>query len=260
MTDNNFSRRTALQYALGAIATTCATSVVTRAADVPALANSGSALKATNCITRKPGMSSADFADYWINTHSKISRRLPGLSGLVMNVVDRERSPGVTFDGMTEISYADAAAYERGRANPDMQLREELSVSTKNYMVPPVPQMLTREIVVRNFSGSLPTGAVKQLFLMKRDPALEHDAFISAWRDKHASAQNASPGIIRFSLNVDLPELRPGGAWDGYGELWWSNMKACEAAAPKYAELQQRGIAGFAQPALFVIVQPHRIV
>jgi uncharacterized protein (TIGR02118 family) len=79
-------------------------------------------IKLVYCITRRPGMSQADFSDYFENVHGPIGRRIPGLRRLVQNYSlppDDDTRPG--FDGMAELWFDDTNALTRARRSPEWE-------------------------------------------------------------------------------------------------------------------------------------------
>jgi len=77
-------------------------------------------IKLVYCITRRPGMSQADFSEYFEKVHGPIGRRIPGLRRLVQNFSlppDDDTRPG--FDGMAELWFDDMKALTRARQSPE---------------------------------------------------------------------------------------------------------------------------------------------
>lgn len=62
-------------------------------------------IKLVYCITRKPGMSTLEFSEYWRNTHGPIGARIPGLRRLVQShvAVNPHDQSAPDFDGMAEL-------------------------------------------------------------------------------------------------------------------------------------------------------------
>ena len=69
-------------------------------------------VKLVYCITRKPGLTDAEFFDYWRRVHGPIGARIPGLRRLVQShTLGRTaeiRRPD--FDGMAELWFDDMEA------------------------------------------------------------------------------------------------------------------------------------------------------
>ena len=56
--------------------------------------------KAMILLTRKEGLSHSDFKNWWLNKHSELASKLPGLKKACFNLVKNEDSP---FDGVSEL-------------------------------------------------------------------------------------------------------------------------------------------------------------
>ena len=56
--------------------------------------------KAMILLTRKEELSLSDFKNWWLNEHSKLASKLPGLKKACFNLVKNEDSP---FDGVAEL-------------------------------------------------------------------------------------------------------------------------------------------------------------
>ena len=74
-------------------------------------------IKLVYCITRKPGMSSAKFLDYWLRTHAPIGERIPGVRRFVQSRTIRVPGDAAApdFDGMVELWFEDVAALLEAR-------------------------------------------------------------------------------------------------------------------------------------------------
>lgn len=69
-------------------------------------------VKLVSCITKKPGMSDADFFRYWKHAHAAIGAKIPGLRKFVQS--HRVNVPGDThapdYDGMAELWFENVEA------------------------------------------------------------------------------------------------------------------------------------------------------
>jgi uncharacterized protein (TIGR02118 family) len=80
-------------------------------------------LKLIYCITKKPGLTDAEFFDYWLNVHGPIGRRIPHLRRLVQSHRVTVPGDGTTpsFDGMAELWFDNAEALLAARQSPEWQ-------------------------------------------------------------------------------------------------------------------------------------------
>ncbi len=77
-------------------------------------------IKLVYCITRKPGLTDAEFSSYWEQVHGPIGRRIPGLRRLVQSrAVQEPASIAPDFDGMAELWFDDIQALQAARRSPE---------------------------------------------------------------------------------------------------------------------------------------------
>ncbi len=80
-------------------------------------------IKVVYCITKKPGMSDADFFHYWKHVHGAIGAKIPGLKRLVQSHAQRvgqDRRAG-DYDGMAELWFENVAALLAAQQSPQWQ-------------------------------------------------------------------------------------------------------------------------------------------
>jgi uncharacterized protein (TIGR02118 family) len=84
-------------------------------------------IKLVYCITKKPGMTDADFFRYWEEVHGPMGARIPGLRRLVQS--HRLDVPGdarpADFDGMAELWFDDMAALLEARQSAEWRSSSE---------------------------------------------------------------------------------------------------------------------------------------
>jgi len=84
-------------------------------------------IKLVYCISKKPGMTDAEFFDYWKNVHGPIGARIPSLRRLVQS--HRRTVPGdkhsPDFDGMAELWFDDVEALLAARQSPEWKASHE---------------------------------------------------------------------------------------------------------------------------------------
>ena len=104
-------------------------------------------------LKRKPGMTSEEFAQRWVNEHTKISSQLPGVRGYRINIAT-ERQPDGTgneplYDGTAEMwwdSIDDMEASfatelgQRAGADGDSFTTVRLHLYTTEYEIVPGPE------------------------------------------------------------------------------------------------------------------------
>ncbi len=76
-------------------------------------------IKLVALVTRKAGLSQAEFRDYWLGVHAPIASKIPGMLGYRINVAAEpgEMHPA-PYHGSAEIWFSDRAMMEAGLASP----------------------------------------------------------------------------------------------------------------------------------------------
>jgi len=76
-------------------------------------------IKLVALVKKKPGLSTAQFRDYWVNTHAPLARRIPGIRGYRINVAgDAGAMASAPYQGSAEIWFDNRAAMEAGLSSP----------------------------------------------------------------------------------------------------------------------------------------------
>lgn len=84
-------------------------------------------IKLVYCITKKTGLSDAEFTRYWRDVHGPIGARLPGLRRLVQSHV----APGSAairppdYDGLAELWFDDLESLDAARRTLEWRLSTE---------------------------------------------------------------------------------------------------------------------------------------
>ncbi len=78
-------------------------------------------VKVVYCITKKSGLSEAEFFDYWRNVHGPIGARIPGLLRLVqshrVSVAGDQFAPD--YDGVAELWFDNVESLLAARGSPE---------------------------------------------------------------------------------------------------------------------------------------------
>jgi uncharacterized protein (TIGR02118 family) len=90
-------------------------------------------IKLVYCITKKPGLSDAEFFHYWKNVHGPIGARIPGLRKLVQShtIPATNQIRVADYDGMAELWFDDLDALLTARRSPEWQASTE---DEKNFV------------------------------------------------------------------------------------------------------------------------------
>ena len=88
-------------------------------------------LKLVYCITKKPGLTDAQFFDYWKNVHGPIGARIPGLRRLIQShtIAETRAIRPPDFDGMAELWFDTMEALMAARESLEWQLSSDDEVN-----------------------------------------------------------------------------------------------------------------------------------
>ncbi|HEV2334236.1 MAG TPA: EthD family reductase [Stellaceae bacterium] len=82
-------------------------------------------IKSLSLLTRRPGLSHAEFVRHWLQIHAPLAHAVPGVKRYVQNHIEGERTrpdiatTAVAVDGIAELWYEDQAAMDRANASPE---------------------------------------------------------------------------------------------------------------------------------------------
>lgn len=84
-------------------------------------------IKTIGLLTRKEGLTRAQFMKHWVEIHAPLALAVPGLRRYVQNHIQAERTRAdiaetpVEIDGVAELWFDDQAALEAAARTPQMQ-------------------------------------------------------------------------------------------------------------------------------------------
>jgi uncharacterized protein (TIGR02118 family) len=82
-------------------------------------------IKSVGLLTRKAGMSHAEFVRHWLEVHAPLAHAVPGVRRYVQSHIVGERTrpdiptTDIEIDGMAELWYDDRDSMERANASPE---------------------------------------------------------------------------------------------------------------------------------------------
>jgi hypothetical protein len=207
--------------------------------------------KVVALITRKPGMSRAEFVEYYQNHHVKLVWRVfPWTADYRRNFVDLDGAilaPGMPepdFDSVTEMWFADRAGYDRMiSAHFEPELEKTMQADEGRFM----DRTKTRFFVVDEHgatdagrAGNTP--GFKVMALLARRPDLSRDAFIDYYETSHVPLiRSHFDTIVEYRRSfVDLTGaiLADGVAppdFDVVTELWFADRAGYESMLAAHA-------------------------
>ena len=88
-------------------------------------------IKLVYCISKKPGLTDAEFFDYWKNIHAPIGARIPGVRRFVQShrivVPGDKHQPH--YDGMVELWFDDVQSLLKARESAEWKASSEDEVN-----------------------------------------------------------------------------------------------------------------------------------
>jgi uncharacterized protein (TIGR02118 family) len=111
-------------------------------------------IKLVYCITKKPGLTDAEFNAYWRNVHAPLGARIPGLRRFVQS--RRIDVPGDKylgdFDGMVELWFDNMEALLTARQSPEWKASTDDEVNFIDHTK--VAYFVSEERAILDQSGS----------------------------------------------------------------------------------------------------------
>jgi len=186
-------------------------------------------IKLIGFLTRKPGMSIADFQAYWREVHAPMIAASPGLRRYIQShacpEVYDEYPPA--YDGVAEAWFDDLDAFNAAVAGPSWRAA---IADTGNFMAPGGGRLLATEVPMIDtlHTPAERRGMIKFIGLLTRRPGMEVREFQDHWRNVHGPLVQAEfPEMQRYVQCHAIPEtysLTPPPAFDGVPEAWFENL------------------------------------
>jgi uncharacterized protein (TIGR02118 family) len=145
-------------------------------------------------------------------------RRLAGLGRIMVNVVDRARSPDAPYDSVIEMWFPSGPPPALPSFGAGSLVLSTMEVEIRRPPPGPAPK-------------------AKRMGLVRRRDDLDRAAFQETWRRDHAPLAEGGYGLRRYVLN-----LAKGGPpdWDGYAEMWWDSFADMEESSRRIAAAPSR--------------------
>ena len=222
-------------------------------------------------LTRKPGMSPAEFSRHWHQSHGPMAATFPGLRGYTQNVVvdarqlaiDHARG-GWSLDGLSQLWFDDLDAVHAAISSAGYApaLKDETDFIGAIKLV----NCITNVVVpLLKTDGPL----IKRMSLLTRRPDIDAERFKHEWWGFHAEAVKKFPGLVGYNQNlvVERGRLPSDGATyadvpvDGVVEMWFRTIADLEGAfASPAAVVSQTHAKDFISEITTFLVEPRRVV
>ena len=94
-------------------------------------------IRRLSLVRKRPELTRAEFLDRWTGEHVEIAKRLPGLRGYVIHILDGDAPP---FDGIAVTTFDSREEAERAFADPELadglrRTADEFAASVEVYFV-----------------------------------------------------------------------------------------------------------------------------
>ena len=94
-------------------------------------------IRRLSLVRKRPELTRAEFLDRWTGEHVEIAKRLRGLRGYVIHILDGDAPP---FDGIAVTTFDSREEAERAFADPELadglrRTRDEFAASVEVYFV-----------------------------------------------------------------------------------------------------------------------------
>ena len=76
-------------------------------------------IKRIGLLKRKQSLTHEQFLAHWLNVHAELCKKLPNLRRYAVNVIDREKSPHLDYDGFSELWYDSEEDLKAAIASPE---------------------------------------------------------------------------------------------------------------------------------------------
>jgi len=214
-------------------------------------------------ITRKPGLSDAEFHRYWREVHGPIAKQIPQLKSYVQThrIPFPGGLPNSPYDGAAEVMIENEAALEQLRREPTY-LKGALADEAKFIDLKRVAWQVTNDHVI--IDGARKPGMAKAVFQIKRKHGLPLGEFRKYWLEVHGPIVSKFPGLKRYVQchAVDGSYAFGDPLWDGVAELWCDDVAAMEKMFDS-REFREEGwpdAHNFLDTVWMLVAQEHQVI
>ena len=222
-------------------------------------------IKISELLTRRPGMTRAEFHDYWRNVHAPLVMGIPEIRRHNRRYVQCHTQPewfdflppgGALYDGVAEIWVDSLDAARQLFAEPkfaELVAPDELEFLDVGKTV----ILVTDETTVYERAGAPLTGGVKLFELAVRRKGTSRAECHRYWSRTHGPLVLASDQMTRHIVRYNqchslddavsgVPPMR----YDGMAELWFDGMAELDAAFsnPQYRDVVHPDEPRFVDP------------
>jgi uncharacterized protein (TIGR02118 family) len=229
-------------------------------------------------LKHKAGTSSADFHQYWEDSHAPFLAETPELRRHIRRYelhhrlasdVDRERNDlevaDAGYDGVAVQWFDSLAEFQAMIDEPKFQ--EWAALDATRYRDPEFASVITAvPDVILGPAGGVPDAGLSMICILRRKPGWELPEFHDHWLHHHGGLFQNIPELreplLGYEQNHGLP--LPDAAYDGVTQQWFASLKEWTRALeePKNREVVEPDVASFLDPSgvHFVLAGPPTVV
>lgn len=191
-------------------------------------------------ISRREGLSEAQFRDHWIRVHGALAARLPGLGTYRQNHIaerflEARDVPVQTIDGVSQLSFDSIAAMEASDASTEYALCKAdipLFQGGITILVLRSEQLFGSDTLARGQHGS------KLAWLSTRRAGVSTEGLHERWLSDSGPVGAAVPGVRRQVQNFVVDRGHPvqagvpagsADAVEAFSELWFDDAESLRA-------------------------------
>jgi uncharacterized protein (TIGR02118 family) len=172
-------------------------------------------MKAMYFLKRRQGLDRGAFFKWWLGPHASLAKGLPGLRRYTVSL--EAAGEDGTFDGVAELWYDDAVAFDASMAGA---VGQAAHADADAY----VSRLEGLHLAEHKFVDTGKPHGFKLVAALKRRKDLSRAQFKDWWLKRHAPLVVVFPELARYQ--VDLVEDGPEGFADGVAEVSFASLEA----------------------------------
>jgi uncharacterized protein (TIGR02118 family) len=222
-------------------------------------------------LTRRPGVTQAEFRRHWREVHGPLAARLPGLRRYHQNHVVDNRQLAIdhargawSIDGISELWFDSEDDMKRALSSNEYK---EVARDHHLFVGPTALITAVQNVVVPVDPSAGPL--VKRMSILTRKSGLTPEQFKEEWWGFHAEAVSKFPNLMGYTQNLvtgrssglGQPASYEALPIDGMVELWFRSVADVEGAfhSPAASVSQAHALSFIAEITTF-LVETHEIV
>ena len=216
-------------------------------------------------MTRLDLMPRAEFADYYVNEHTKVGGNMPRMLKYVGGpALQSANGDDPAFDSVMEGWWPDVDAVRADFVTPEWETarRDHPAVVSGRFM------WIAEEHVIQ----PVPDGAdtVKYMAFINRADGQSREEFEKYWLEKHVPLALKTPGLLGYKASVSIGSANgdslkkaelDAAPFDGVAEVWFESVAAFSRSFrdPFWNQIRADYYQNFAMNRIQVIVKEHLV-